>query len=142
MDRFVVLTGAVNGEKVRIKSTAIISVEDAPSKDRTLICTNETDKSVAVKESSELILSAIGAQLIDVTATAENSTTADDNQKSPTDMFGKEIKEGEAYFMIGNKIVHVDSIEDYFIEELGATVHERKKSLTAGTVNDQNKSHQ
>lgn len=64
------------------------------------------------------------------------------NQRPPTDMFGKEIKEGDAYFVVNDKAIHLDSMEDYFIEVLGATVHERKKSLTAGTVNDHYKSHQ
>ncbi|MFJ6264379.1 hypothetical protein ACIQGW_05065 [Lysinibacillus xylanilyticus] len=64
------------------------------------------------------------------------------NQKPPTDMFGKEIKEGDAYFVVNDKAIHLDSMEDYFIEVLGATVHERKKPLTAGTVNGNNKSHQ
>ncbi|MGE7129197.1 YqaI family protein [Lysinibacillus xylanilyticus] len=64
------------------------------------------------------------------------------NQKPPTDMFGKEIKEGDAYFVVNDRAIHLDSMEDYFIEVLGATVHKRKKTLTAGTVNDFNKSHQ
>lgn len=62
--------------------------------------------------------------------------------KPPTDMFGKAIEVGDDYFVVNNKAIHLDSMEDYFIEVLGATVHKRKKSLTAGTVNDHNKSHQ
>lgn len=61
---------------------------------------------------------------------------------APKDMFGKEIKEGDSYFVVNDKAVHIDSMEDYFIEKLGATVHERKKPLTAGTVNGDDKSHQ
>lgn len=61
---------------------------------------------------------------------------------TPTDMFGKAIEVGDVYFVVNNKSIHLDSMDDYFIEVLGATVLERKKSLTAGTVNDHNKSHQ
>lgn len=61
---------------------------------------------------------------------------------APKDMFEKEIKEGDSYFVVNDRAVHIDSMEDYFIEVLGATVHERKKPLTAGTVNGDDKSHQ
>lgn len=64
------------------------------------------------------------------------------NPIAPKDMFEKEIKEGDVYFVVNDRTVHTDSIEDYFIEVLGATVHERKKPLTAGTVNGNDKSHQ
>ncbi|MEY9976538.1 hypothetical protein [Lysinibacillus sp. RC79] len=64
------------------------------------------------------------------------------NLKPPTDMFGKEIKEGEAYFVVNDRAVHLDSMEDYFIEVLGATVHKRRKPLTVPAVNGNDKSHQ
>lgn len=43
-------------------------------------------------------------------------------------MFEKEIKESDVYFVVNDRTIHIDSMEDYFIEVLGATVHERKKT--------------
>ena len=62
-----------------------------------------------------------------ITETGSNSK-AILKPKAPTDMFGKTIDVCDSYFMVGNQLIHIDSMEDYFIEVLGATVHERKKA--------------
>ena len=47
---------------------------------------------------------------------------------NPKDMFGNEIREGDQFIVIGEKLVHIDAIEDYLIEVQGAMFCKREKA--------------
>lgn len=140
MGKFIELTGAVNEEKIHIKASAITRVEFMPTKNKTAVHIYDIQKCVGVTESAEEILATLNAEILKPEKAQYNASVVI-KHKEQKDMFGMLIKEGDGYFMVGNQIVHIDSMEDYFIEVLGATVHERKKPLTVGAVNGQIKSH-
>lgn len=45
-----------------------------------------------------------------------------DKKHFANDACGNEILVGDTYFLINNELVHVDSLEDYVIENLQAVV--------------------